>query len=202
MRRQPGVSPQGCWLARLRATTGQLPEPVASACWRLIRLLECLATNHGRQPPGEYILQPKGLLEGAHSHQEAGVCSKGDWTAGQGLAEEAGHMADLSARPTADTIAKIWRGSAKRSTPSWPALSATRPRRAEYLPLRSHGLWCSLTLQRGRALATKEAKEVAEALSRIYRRGPLKWPKLLLVDPGTGSRSSVVGLTSSGTKGS
>jgi len=33
-------------------------------------------------------------------------------------------------------------------------------------------------------LATKESKEVAEALSRIYRRGPLKWPKLLQVDPG------------------
>ena len=33
-------------------------------------------------------------------------------------------------------------------------------------------------------LVTKEAKEVAEALSRIYRRSPLKWPKLLQVDPG------------------
>jgi len=33
-------------------------------------------------------------------------------------------------------------------------------------------------------LATKEAREVADALSRIYRRGPLKWPKLLQVDPG------------------
>ena len=33
-------------------------------------------------------------------------------------------------------------------------------------------------------LSTKEAKEVADALSRIYRRGPLKWPKLLQVDPG------------------
>ena len=27
-------------------------------------------------------------------------------------------------------------------------------------------------------LATKEAKEVAAALERIYNRGPLKWPKL------------------------
>ena len=27
----------------LRATTGQLPEPVASACWRLLRLVEYLA---------------------------------------------------------------------------------------------------------------------------------------------------------------
>ena len=31
-----------------RATTGQLPEPVASACWRLVRLLEYLSSN-GRQ---------------------------------------------------------------------------------------------------------------------------------------------------------
>lgn len=33
-------------------------------------------------------------------------------------------------------------------------------------------------------LATKESKEVAEALSRIYKRSPLKWPNLLQVDPG------------------
>ena len=33
-------------------------------------------------------------------------------------------------------------------------------------------------------LSTKEAKEVATALSRIYTRGPLRWPKLLQVDPG------------------
>ena len=33
-------------------------------------------------------------------------------------------------------------------------------------------------------LATTEAKEVAKALSRIYRRGPLKWPKVLQVDLG------------------
>ena len=28
----------------LRATTGQLPEPVAEVCWRLIRLLEYMAS--------------------------------------------------------------------------------------------------------------------------------------------------------------
>ena len=33
-------------------------------------------------------------------------------------------------------------------------------------------------------LATKEAKDVADALSRIYKCGPLKWPRLLQVDPG------------------
>ena len=33
-------------------------------------------------------------------------------------------------------------------------------------------------------LTSKGAAEVAEALSRIYKRSPLKWPKLLRVDPG------------------
>ncbi|KAK3748552.1 hypothetical protein QZH41_010225 [Actinostola sp. cb2023] len=33
-------------------------------------------------------------------------------------------------------------------------------------------------------LTTKEAKEVAAALERIYKRSPLDWPKLLQVDPG------------------
>ena len=33
-------------------------------------------------------------------------------------------------------------------------------------------------------LTTKESKEVANALSRIYRRGPLMWPKPLQVGPG------------------
>lgn len=33
-------------------------------------------------------------------------------------------------------------------------------------------------------LTTKEAKEVAAALERIYKRSPLRWPKLLQVDPG------------------
>ena len=33
-------------------------------------------------------------------------------------------------------------------------------------------------------LTNKTAAEVADALSRIYRRGPLKWPKLLQVDQG------------------
>ena len=33
-------------------------------------------------------------------------------------------------------------------------------------------------------LTSKTAAEVGDALSRIYKRGPLKWPKLLQVDPG------------------
>ena len=33
-------------------------------------------------------------------------------------------------------------------------------------------------------LTSKGSAEVADALSRIYKRGPLKWPKLLQVDPG------------------
>ena len=40
-------------------------------------------------------------------------------------------------------------------------------------------------------LTTKEAKEVAAALERIYSHGPLKWPKLLQVDPGRGFMGAV-----------
>ena len=41
------------------------------------------------------------------------------------------------------------------------------------------------------ALTSKGAAEVADALSRIYKRGPLKWPKLLQVDPGREFMGSV-----------
>lgn len=34
----------------LRYTTGQLPEPLAGACWRLMSLLEYLAANEESQP--------------------------------------------------------------------------------------------------------------------------------------------------------
>ena len=40
-------------------------------------------------------------------------------------------------------------------------------------------------------LTSKGAAEVADALSRIYTRGPLKWSKLLQVDPGRGFMGSV-----------
>ena len=33
-------------------------------------------------------------------------------------------------------------------------------------------------------LASKESDEVSKAFQRIYKRGPLKWPQLLQVDPG------------------
>ena len=33
-------------------------------------------------------------------------------------------------------------------------------------------------------LTSKESDEVSKAFQRIYRRGPLKWPQLLQVDPG------------------
>ena len=39
-------------------------------------------------------------------------------------------------------------------------------------------------LKEAEPLTSKGAAEVAEALSRIYKRSPLKWPKLLHVDPG------------------
>ena len=41
-------------------------------------------------------------------------------------------------------------------------------------------------------LKTKSASEVASAFEKIYRRGPLRWPKLLQVDPGKEFQGAVV----------
>ena len=63
-------------------------------------------------------------------------------------------------------------------------------------------------------LATKEAKEVAAVLEKIYRRSSLRWPKLQQVDPGRKFMGAVnqmlakhgvgvrrAALTSTGTRG-
>ena len=168
----------------LRATTGHLPEPVASACWRLIGLLEY---HHSRQPPGENILQPPTLLEGARSHREAGVYSQGDRTAGLGLAEEAGHLADLPPCPTAR-----WRVPRTKFDVAVP--NEVHQTDLLFLPHDRVGrksFRYALTVvdvpsryKEAKPLASKTAAEVADGLARIYKRDPLPWPKLLQVDPG------------------
>ena len=40
-------------------------------------------------------------------------------------------------------------------------------------------------------LTSKESDEVSKAFQRIYKRGPLKWPQLLQVDPGREFMGSV-----------
>ena len=78
-------------LLSLRNTTVQLPEPVASACWRLIWLLDYLADLDGGRyeaicSPCGHLLQPKRILEGTGGHQKSLSRSQGDRAADQGLA--------------------------------------------------------------------------------------------------------------------
>ena len=61
----------------LLETTGQLPEPLALECWRLVRLLEYMASHVNGLSPVEDLLQPQWLLVRNRRHQEAGVCSGG-----------------------------------------------------------------------------------------------------------------------------
>ena len=42
-------------------------------------------------------------------------------------------------------------------------------------------------------LTSKESDEVSKAFQRIYKRGPLKWPQLLQVDPGREFMGAVTG---------
>ena len=96
-------------LLLLRNTTGQLPEPVVSAFFRLIGLLEYLADLDGGRyeaicSPCGHSLQPQRILEGTGGHQKSLGCSQG---AGRGLAQEAGYLADVSACSTAHITAKM-----------------------------------------------------------------------------------------------
>ena len=43
-------------------------------------------------------------------------------------------------------------------------------------------------------LSTKLSSEVATAFMKIYQKGPLRWPKLLQVDPGSEFRVKVSSL--------
>ncbi len=67
-----------------------------------------------------------------------------------------------------------------------------------FLP-HDHGYKYALTVvdiasrfKQAEPLKTKSASEVASAFERIYRRGPLKWPNLLQVDPGKEFQGAVL----------
>ena len=67
-----------------------------------------------------------------------------------------------------------------------------------FLP-HDHGYKYALTIvdiasrfKQAEPLKTKSASEVASAFERIYRRGPLRWPNLLQVDPGKEFQGAVV----------
>ena len=74
MNRQPFGSPWGCWPDQPPGTTGQLPEPVASACWRLVRLLEYLSSN-GRQLSALYY-SPRGYWKGLAAIEKLASAAK------------------------------------------------------------------------------------------------------------------------------
>ena len=158
----------------LRATTGQLPEPVASACWRLIGLLEY---HHGRQPPGKNILQPPRLLEGARAIEK--------------LASAAKISEDLAwAWLKKQAIWQIYLPAPRRvPRPKFDVAVPNEVHQADLLFL-PHGHVGQKTFRYAltvvdvassykEALTSKTAAEVANALSQIYRWGPLKWLKLL-----------------------
>ncbi len=67
-----------------------------------------------------------------------------------------------------------------------------------FLP-HDHGYKYALTVvdiasrfKQAEPLKTKSASEVASAFERIYRRGPLRWPNLLQVDPGKEFQGAVL----------
>ena len=134
-----------------------------------------------------HILQPQGLLERHCGNTKYLSHSKGLWKCGPGLAKEAGHLADLPPCPTAHSTTKKFNIATPNEVHQADLLFLPHDR----LPQGRKTYKYALTIvdvasryKEAEPLASKDAKDVAEALSRIYRRSPLKWPKLLQVDPG------------------
>ena len=173
----------------LRVTTGQLPEPVAEACWRLVRLLEYLAHRVSMDSRltsklTRIYYSPRGYWKGVTAIK---------------------HLASAAKVP--EDVAKDW---LKRQAiwqiylpaprhiprPKFDVRVPNEVHQADLLFLPHDGVGrrtykYALTVvdvasrfKEAEPLTSKTAAEVADALSRIYKRGPLKWPKLLQVDPG------------------
>ena len=90
------------------------------------------------------------------------------------MSEEAGHLADLPACPTARTAAEVGRGGAQRGPPSG---SKTFRYALTVVDVASR-------YKEAEPLTSKTAAEVVDGLARIYKRSLLRWPKLLQIDPG------------------
>ena len=88
---RPDQPPGNNWAAA-RACGRSLLE-IARASWILGN---SQLWNLAWQPSCQGSIIAQGVLEGTQCHQKAGVCCQGDWTAGQGLAQEAGHLANIS----------------------------------------------------------------------------------------------------------
>ena len=153
----------------------QTPRSVASACWRLIRLLEYL------DEAVSYLLQSSRLLIAIRK-----LASAAKVTEQQGknwLKKQAIWQIYLPAR---------------RHIPR-PKFDVAVPNEVHkvdllFLPhdrVRRKTFRYALTVvdvarryKEAEPLTSKTAAEVADGLARIYKRSSLRWPKLLQVDPG------------------
>ena len=122
-----------------------------------------------------------------HSHKEAGIGSKDDWAAYQTLAQEAGHLANISI-------------STQQSPTPKSSMSASQMRSTRQiccfcpigrLPRGKNVYKYALTVvdiasryKAAEPLTSKDSYEVAAAFTKAYQRGQMKWPKVLYVDPG------------------
>ena len=79
----------------------------------------------------------------------------------------------------------------KKGPSSGPALLATRPRKTETFRYALSVVDVASRYKEAVPLTSKTAAEVADGLARIYTRSPLRWLKLLQVDPGREFMGSV-----------
>ena len=118
----------------LRATTGQLHEPVASACWRLSGCWNTMADSK----LSALYYSPRGYWKGLAAIEKLASAAKvteqeaKDWLKRQAIWQIYLPAPRRIPRPKFDV-------AVPNEVHQRSALSASRPRRAENLPLSSHG---------------------------------------------------------------
>ena len=128
---------------------------------------------------------PKGYWKGLAAIKKLSEAAKVPERRSKRMAEETSYLADLFTCTKKNTSTKVW------------YLMPNEVHQADLLFLPHDRIGrktykYALTIvdvasryKEAQPIGSKNSKEVAEALTKIYKRSSLKWPKLLQIDPGS-----------------
>ena len=157
----------------LRVTTGQLSEPAVMACWRLIGLLEYLATLDNevldlqQQRCLRFITAPRVTGRGSQPSRNSRLRPRFTKFS-QGLVEETSHLSDaLRHVPRLRFDVDVPNEVHQANLPFLPHDRLSLGRKTykyalTVMDVASH-------YKEAEPLTTKESKEIADALERIYK---------------------------------
>ena len=134
-----------------------------------------MSCQHGQQTI-EDLLQPQGVLERDGRHQTTGYRTP--------RFLKKSHGPGLPNKPCGKFTSPGHATSLDPSSMSRCPMPCTKPRGKKAYKYALTVVDVASRYKDAEALTSKDSNEVASGFAKIYRRGPLKWPQMLQVDPG------------------